>query len=113
MKVFAAVAGFQFLVIVLTSAAEFVVADYGAKGDGRADDTAAFQKALDTASKAGGGTVVAGRANYFFAGHLTVPNAVTLRGVWESVPSHIGIRNPGQPKPTDDGTTFLVTEGEG
>jgi len=28
-----------------------------------------------------------------------------------SVPAHNGIRDAGLPKPTDDGTTFLVTEG--
>lgn len=89
------------------------VADFGAKADGKTDDTAAFQKALDAAAAAGGGVVYAPRGNYFFAGHLTVPSAVTLKGVWESVPSHVGIRNPGMAKPTEDGTTFLVTEGAG
>jgi len=29
------------------------------------------------------------------------------------VPAHNGIRNRGLPKPTDDGTTFLITEGAG
>ncbi len=89
------------------------VRDYGAKGDGRSDDTAAFQQALDAAGKAGGGVVYAPRGNYRFAGHLDVPPAVTLRGVWESVPAHNGIRDAGLPKPTDDGTTLLVTEGAG
>jgi len=89
------------------------VRDFGAKGDGVTDDTAAFQKALEAARQAGGGVVYAPRGVYYFAGHLNVPAAVTLKGVWESVPSHIGIRNPGQARPTDDGTTFLVTEGEG
>ncbi len=91
----------------------FLVGDFGAKGDGKTDDTAAFQKALDAAGAAGGGVVQAPRGNYFFAGHLNVPPAVTLKGVWESVPAHNGIRDPGLPKPTDDGTTFLVTEGAG
>jgi hypothetical protein len=91
----------------------YAVRDFGAKGDGQTDDTAAFQKALDAARQAGGGVVYAPRGNYFFAGHLNVPAAVTLRGVWESVPSHIGIRNRGAAKPTDDGTTFLVTENAG
>ena len=70
----------------------YSVRDFGAKGDGKTDDTAAFQKALDTAGQGGGGVVYAPRGNYFFAGHLNVPDAVTLKGVWESVPSHVGLR---------------------
>ena len=66
--------------------------DYGAVGNGTTDDTAAFQKALDAAAAAGGGTVHAPRGNYFFAGHLNVPDAVTLAGLWQSVPAHNGIR---------------------
>jgi hypothetical protein len=91
----------------------FDVRQFGAVGDGQMDDTAAFQRALDAAGKAGGGVVHAPRGNYFFAGHLNVPNAVTLSGIWQSVPAHNGIRDRGLPKPTDDGTTFLVTEGAG
>jgi len=89
------------------------VKDFGAKGDGKADDTAAFQKAMDALAKTGGGTVMAPRGAYFFAGHLNVPGAVTLSGIWQSVPAHNGLRDRGLPKPTDDGTTFLVTEGAG
>jgi hypothetical protein len=84
---------------------------FGAVGDGHTDDTAAFQRALDAAAAAGGGVVYAPRGNYLFAGHLNVPNAVTLAGVWQSVPAHNGLRDRGLPKPTDDGTTFLVTGG--
>ncbi|HEV2694154.1 MAG TPA: glycosyl hydrolase family 28-related protein [Verrucomicrobiae bacterium] len=91
----------------------FFVRDFGAKGDGKTDDTAAFQKALDAAGEAGGGSVYAAKGNYLFAGHLTVPRAVTLKGMWESVPSHTGLRNQESAKPTDEGTTFLVTENEG
>jgi len=91
----------------------YSVRDFGAIGDGKTDDTAAFQKALDSAKEAGGGVVYAPRGNYFFAGHLNVPGSVTLKGMWESVPSHVGIRDRGAPKPTDDGTTFLVTENQG
>ena len=87
----------------------FNVRSFGALGDRETDDTAAFQKALDAAEKAGGGGVYAPRGNYFFASHLNVPKAVTLAGVWQSVPAHNGIRDRGTPKPTDDGTTFLVT----
>ena len=89
------------------------VLNFGAKGDGKTDETAAFQKALDTASQAGGGVVLAPRGNYFFAGHLNVPEAVTLKGFWESVPSHVGVRDNGAALPTDNGTTLLVTENQG
>ena len=91
----------------------YSVLDFGAKGDGKTDDTVAFQSALNKAGEAGGGIVIAPRGNYFFAGHLSIPNAVTLKGIWESVPSHVGIRNQGASKPTDDGTTFLATESAG
>jgi hypothetical protein len=92
---------------------QYSVLSFGAVADGKTDNTAAFQRAMDAAAAAGGGVVYAPRGNYFFSGHLTVPKAVTLKGVWESVPSHVGIRDRGGPKPTDDGTTFLVTEGRG
>jgi hypothetical protein len=109
--------GTLFAAVVLNAAEPnpdlYSVRDFGAKGDGKTDDTATFQKALDTARQAGGGVVYAPRGNYFFAGHLEVPAAVTLKGMWESVPSHVGIRNAGAAKPTDDGTTFLITEGQG
>ena len=91
----------------------FNVRSFGAVGDGQTDDTAAFQKALDSAEKAGGGIVYAPRGNFFFAGNLNVPNAVTLAGIWQSVPAHNGLRDRGRPKPTDDGTTFLITGGAG
>src|SRR5258707_2316004 len=91
----------------------YSVRDYGAKGDGTTDDTAAFQKALDAAGQAHGGTVMADRGNYFFSGHLNVPDAGTLQGMWKSVPSHLGFRNQDRAKPTDEGTTFLITENEG
>lgn len=90
----------------------FDVTQFGAKPDGQSDCAAAFQQALDSAAKAGGGVVLAPRGNYLFKSHLNVPNNVTLKGIFESVPAHNGIRDRGMPKPTDDGTTFLVTEGQ-
>lgn len=110
-----------FLVVVLLPSKTILAAEpdninvrnFGALGDGKTDDTAAFQKALDAAAKVGGGVVYAPLGNYFFAGHLNIPKAVTLAGVWQSVPAHNGIRDRGLPKPTDDGTTFLITEGAG
>jgi|GEM_PF-559404 len=88
------------------------VMNFGAKGDGKTDDTQAFQKALDSFGEKGG-TVYAPGGSYLFKGNLNIPVAVTLKGAFESVPSHNGIRDAGLPKPGDDGTTFLVTGGQG
>lgn len=109
---------FHFLAIILFAAIVHgqgtanVVHDFGAVGDGKTDCTAAFQKGLDSFGKEGGILYVP-RGNFFFAGNLNVPNAVTLKGIWESVPSHVGFRNTRWPKATDDGTTFLVSAGKG
>lgn len=86
---------------------------FGAAGDGIADETAAFQRALDAVFKAGGGTVYAPPGRYLFRGVLNVPGGVTLRGSFVCVPSHTGLREKGRPKPGDDGTAFLVTAGKG
>jgi len=76
---------------------------FGAKGDGKTDDTQAFQRALDSFGTKGG-TVYAPRGAYLFAGSLNVPQAVTLKGAFESVPAHNGIRDAGLPKPGETGT---------
>jgi hypothetical protein len=94
-------------------ASRVCVRDFGAKGDGKTDDTGAFQRALDAMGKAGGGVVEAPRGSYLFRGHLNFPRCVALEGIWASVPAHNGIRDRGLPKPGEDGTTFLVTESAG
>ena len=88
-------------------------APFGAKADGKTDDTAAFQLALDACGQAGGGVVYAPAGNYSFAGHLNIPPEVALVGVARGPISHNGLRDAGLPKPTDGGTTFLVTAGAG
>jgi hypothetical protein len=89
------------------------VVNFGARGDGSADDTAAFQRALDEAHKEGGGTVYAPPGRYLFRGTLDVPEGVSLRGSYLCVPSHTGIRDKGQAKPGEDGTALFVTTGRG
>lgn len=88
------------------------VLDFGAVGDGQTDNTAAFQKAMDSLGKMGG-TVEVPVGQYRFEGNLSIPQGVTLRGPWESVPAHNGLRDAGLPKPTDDGATFIVTANAG
>jgi hypothetical protein len=89
------------------------VRNFAAAGDGVTDDTAAFQRALDTVARAGGGTVYAPPGKYLLKGTLNVPDGVTLRGSYTCVPSHVGLRNQGAVKPGDDGTALLVTAGKG
>lgn len=56
---------------------------FGAKADGKTDDTAAFQNALD-ATGAKGGTVLVPSGGYLISGSLKVPAGVTLQGVWQA-----------------------------
>lgn len=88
------------------------VRDFGAIGDGVADETSAFQQALDSLGPQGG-VVEVPQGAYRFSGTLNIPQSVTLRGPWNSVTAHNGYRDRGLPKPTDDGASFLVTGGAG
>lgn len=88
------------------------VADFGAVGDGKTDNTVAFQKALDSLGKEGG-TVIVPNGQYKFEGNLNVPQSATLRGTWNSVTAHNGYRDRGLPKATDDGVVFIVVANPG
>ena len=78
------------------------VRDFGAKGDKVTDDTAAFQAALNSVAESGG-TVFVPVGNYLINTHLTVPENVTLEGIWK-IP--IAWR-------AWTGSTLLAVEGEG
>jgi hypothetical protein len=80
------------------------VFEFGAKGDGVSDDTAAFQKALDAANADGGGTVQAPTGKFLIKTHLTLPPHVSLQGVW---------KKPQRGDPSDTGTVLLAVEGKG
>ena len=82
--------------------AAFSVMSFGAKADGKTDDTVAFQKALSAAAPKGG-IVLAPAGRYLIAGSLTITEGVTLRGVWEA--PHRGN--------ISKGTTLLATGGAG
>ncbi len=62
---------------------ELNAAGFGAKADGKTDDTAAIQKALDTAAQKGG-MVNLPAGNYLVAGSLKIPPGVALCGVQQA-----------------------------
>lgn len=66
--------------------ARWNVADMGTVADGATDNTAAFQKALDAAERAGGGIVEAPAGRYRINGSLVVPRGVTLQGTYRVPP---------------------------
>jgi polygalacturonase len=57
---------------------QFNVRAFGAKGDGKTKDTAAFQKALDACKAAGGGTVLV-TEGYYLVGSLVLGDNITLQ----------------------------------
>ncbi|MCS7239152.1 MAG: glycoside hydrolase family 55 protein [Thermoguttaceae bacterium] len=59
----------------------------GALGDGRTDDTAVFQKALDAAGRASGGIVFVPAGQYRIGGTLSVPGNVRLEGIYRFAPT--------------------------
>ncbi len=77
------------------------ISDFGAKGDGKTDDTVAFQSALSAAAEQGGKMVVAPAGEYRLNGTLTIPAGVTMEGAW---------RGP-HPSQLSRGTTLLAYAG--
>ena len=90
----------------------FDVTAFGASPQ-EGDSTQAFQRALDAAGKAGGGTVYVPAGNYRFAGALTVPTGVELRGIFD-VPHHTvsagSVLMCTAGRGEEDGTPFLQLE---
>ena len=88
---------------VANSGSAFNVRDFGARGDGRTDDTAAIQRAIDAAAQLQGGVVALPPGNYLVASHLTVKAFVTLEGVWRAPKSG----------PVGSGSTLLAVADKG
>ncbi|HTJ79108.1 MAG TPA: glycosyl hydrolase family 28-related protein [Rariglobus sp.] len=74
----------------------------GVVGDGKTDDTAALQAALDAQGKTGG-VLELPPGQYLIAGSIQIPEGVTLKGSWEA-PHHGAY---------DKGSTLLLTGGRG
>ena len=91
----------------------YSVTDFGAVGDGVTDNTAAFNNALKTAGDKGGGIVFVPTGKYLFKGHINIPLAVTLQGVYSFAPSHQGRIVKKCPMPGESGSVLLPTADKG
>ncbi len=92
------------LVLLLAANCCFAVTinthEYGAVGDGKTDDTTAFQKALDEAAKEGASVVFAPKGEYLIAGTIVVRPNTTLKGEYSGPAGNRG-------------TILLATGGKG
>ena len=90
------------------------VRTFGARGDGKTDDTAAIQKALDRAGKNRGGIVHLPAGAYVVERSLQLPEDVVLQGIARGPVFHTGlwVRGPRHDLP-GSGSTILATGGRG
>jgi hypothetical protein len=83
------------------------VRNFGAKGDEKTDDTAAFLRALDACRQTDCGSVYVPSGRYLIEGHLVIPEAVALVGNWQAPATF-------EPKAAKiQGSVLLAVEGAG
>ncbi|XP_065193900.1 uncharacterized protein LOC135825089 [Sycon ciliatum] len=85
---------------------------FGAKGDGKTDDTGAFQKALDESYRLGSLLVMVPPGQYVIRGNITIPQGSTLQGTYFSVPAHNSGQDATHGQP-DEGSIILAYGGRG
>lgn len=82
------------------------VRDFGARGDGKTDDTKSFSDALKAARERGAPEVAVPAGSYRLEGSLEIPHGVALSGSWLS-PHHSEVVG------NSTGTVLLATGGRG
>lgn len=92
----------------------YSVTAYGAQGDGRTDDTSAFQKAMD-ACAINGGIVHVPAGKYLIKTFLKIPRSVTLEGEWTAPATVNRYHDPADPNggPELKGSVLLAVAGAG
>jgi len=85
---------------------------FGTKADGITDDTAALQRAIDTASVNGGGSVFVPAGTYRLNGQLIIKRNVTLEGVFTAPPT-IPWTADSLGKGAPNGSVLLAFSGKG
>ena len=83
------------------------IMDYGATGDGKTDDASAIQKAINTCSEAGGGTVLVPSGHTFLCGPFKLASYVEL----QLAPNSRLLANPDESIYTE--SAFGANRGEG
>lgn len=98
---------FAFAVGAAADAQDFVVTEYGAKGDGKTDDAIAIQRAIDACNATGGGSVVFPSGKTFLSGPLHMRSHVNIK----MQPNSILLANPDESLYHE--SAFGANEGEG
>ena len=85
--------------------------DFGAAGDGRTNDTAAFARMADAVNAAGGGTVMLRNTTYIVGGHLPAPTSIWAFPpvpvmIFDGCSNGLGIYGNGARLRCDDGLRF-------
>jgi len=87
--------------------ASYNVMDFGAKGDGKTNDSDAIQAALNKAGENGGGVVFIPAGSYALHNRLIIRAGTTLRGDWEN-PIDTTLNNK-----NENGTVLMVFADKG